>query len=146
MGQTDVVREPADLAAAALDAVSAHVAVVDCHGTVVLCNEAWNRFARANGAADVDWVGWNYLGVCSIAEASGDTQAGVVGRALDELLRGASERRVFDYPCHSPTTQRWFLLRMTAIGVGDERCAVIEHEDVTPRRLAERWRRRRLDD
>ena len=103
------MRDSGDLAVSALDAVSAHVAVVDRNATVVLCNEAWNRFARANGAAGVDWLGWNYLGVCSIAKASGDESAGVIGRALEELLAGGSERRVFDYPCHSPTSQRWFL-------------------------------------
>ena len=139
------MRDSGDLAVSALDAVSAHVAVVDRNATVVLCNEAWNRFARANGAAGVDWLGWNYLGVCSIAKASGDESAGVIGRALEELLAGGSERRVFDYPCHSPTSQRWFLLRITAIDIEGERHAVIEHEDVTPRRLAERWRREPLD-
>lgn len=88
------MEDSVELAAAALDAVSAHVAVVDRNGTVVLCNEAWNRFARANGAADVDWIGWNYLGVCSIAEESGEANAGVIGRALEALLGGASERRL----------------------------------------------------
>lgn len=134
------------LVAAALDAVSAHVAVVDRDATVVLCNEAWYRFARANGAVGVDWVGWNYLGVCGVAEASGDEQAGAVGRALAEVLEGSVDRHVFDYPCHGPLTERWFILRMTAIVVDGERHAVIEHEDVTPRRLAERWRRTSPDD
>ena len=50
---------------AALDALSAHIAVLDADGTIRAVNAAWRRFADANGFRGARFgVGSNYLDVC----------------------------------------------------------------------------------
>src|SRR6476620_6001707 len=47
---------------AALDALSAHVAVLDVHGTIVGVNRAWRRFGRQNGLKlRNDGIGSSYI-------------------------------------------------------------------------------------
>ena len=53
-----------------LDALSAHIAVLDEAGTIIAVNQAWRAFAHASGYADASHgVGMNYLAVCEAAAA-----------------------------------------------------------------------------
>ena len=57
---SDISARP--LLQAALDALSAHVAVLDAHGTIVGVNRAWRRFGRQNGLElRNDGIGSNYI-------------------------------------------------------------------------------------
>jgi two-component system NarL family sensor kinase len=104
-----------------LDALSAHVAVLDETGTIVAVNQAWRAFADATGYVGKDHgVGTNYLAVCeSGAEQSRD--AARTARALREIIAGT----------------RWFQLRVTYPGAAQVRRIVIAHEDITDVKLAE---------
>jgi PAS domain S-box-containing protein len=121
-----------------IDSLGAELAVLNREANIILVNEAWKRFARENGAGDLQnfCVGLNYLEVCSsasgvAAEGARDIQAG-----LEEVLSGARERFFFEYPCHSPTAWRWFLLQATKLG-SPAGGAVVLHIDVTARKLLE---------
>jgi|GEM_PF-3597100 len=60
-----------DFHMAILNAVPAHVAVLNSGGVILVVNEAWRRFASANVLQSADFlVGHNYLAVCE--RASGD--------------------------------------------------------------------------
>ena len=51
---------------ATLDSLSAHIALVDASGAIFLTNEAWRRFARANGTPPREVSeGVNYLDVAT---------------------------------------------------------------------------------
>lgn len=122
-----------------LNALSAHIAVLDREGTIVATNRAWDRFARDNGGnvyLHQTYLGVNYLRVCEAAARGGDTLA---AEAL-QGLRACIDRRlpVFEqeYPCHTPTQQRWFLMRVTPLD-DDSGCIVVAHEDITTRKQAE---------
>ena len=54
---------------ALLDAIKAHIAVIDRQGKILAVNRAWVAFARANGADDLNstGIGVNYLDVCRSA-------------------------------------------------------------------------------
>ena len=122
-----------------LDSLTAHVAVLDQDGTIIEVNEAWRRFGRENGApADAnDFVGTNYLEVCASAVGvGGDGLSRESVKGLRELLAGRRETFVLEYPCHSPTEQRWFKLRATRF-TGGRQGAVISHQNITERKLAE---------
>ncbi|MBX3749282.1 MAG: PAS domain S-box protein [Opitutaceae bacterium] len=138
-----------ELAQSTLDALQAHICVVDAAGVIIAVNRAWREFGLANGApADAAWIGQNYLRVCgeSAGPASGD---GVeFALRLQAVLAGEAAALEMEYPCDSPTERRWFLARITRFsGQGAVR-AVIAHENITARRLAEqavreseeRWR------
>ena len=51
-----------------LDALSAHIAVIDESGKTVATNVAWRMFAEANGMTWSDWgIGRNYIEICEKA-------------------------------------------------------------------------------
>lgn len=104
-----------------LDSLSAHIALVDASGEIFLTNEAWREFAQANGTPPHEVSeGANYLDVCDSA-----------GRA------GVEEAAAF---ADAPTQKRWFIARATRFLAGDAlevEGAVVTHENITERRLAE---------
>ena len=147
---------------AALDALSAHIAILDASGRVIAVNEAWRRFASANdyaaggdGAgidgAGSDGVGSNYLEVCDSATGECAEEAGAAAAGLREVMAGRRDEFTLEYPCHSPTEKRWFMLRATRLdpgpGDGSESARlVVAHTNVTELKLAELALARRAED
>ena len=121
-----------------LDALLAEIAVIDGKGTIVLANAAWSRFAKENAANRglISGVGINYLDVCRSASGSGSEGAQEVLAGLEDVLSGNSQQFCFEYPCHSPTQRRWFLLQATSLST-PFRGAVLLHVDITGRKLLE---------
>lgn len=130
---------PADdgcrLAEAALDQFPAEVALLDIDGDIVSTNLAWRMFAEANDyRGDVDMVGQNYLDVCDAA-AEGD--AATVAEGIRTVVTGERDSFSFEYPCHSPDEQRWFLMRAVPLDLDEDRFVLVAHLNVTERKLAE---------
>lgn len=111
--------------AAVFDSLQAHVAVLDERGVIVAVNRSWEEFGRSEGLAS-DSLGANYLAVC---RASDDPLALEVAAGLQALLDGVGDELNLEYPCHSPTQQRWFLLR--AVRSGSPPLIVVYHRDIT---------------
>ncbi|CAA9472273.1 MAG: Phytochrome, two-component sensor histidine kinase, partial [uncultured Solirubrobacteraceae bacterium] len=124
-----------------LDALGAHVAIIDDAGTILAVNAAWRRFAAANGLPWPDaGIGTNYLAACEGATGDEAGEAAAVAAGIRAVLSGARATYEREYPCHSPTQERWFVARVTRFaGPGPTR-AVVAHENITARRLAERDR------
>lgn len=131
------VRQHTEFASGILNAMSSHIAVVDRSGEIVTVNQAWRDFARRNGhpASARTGAGANYLEVCRKAEAAGDASATAIRLGIESVLWGEQSDFSCEYPCHSPQVQRWFLMRVTHMQ--ETHFAVIAHEDITARRLAE---------
>ena len=126
------------LAAGIMNALLAEVAVIDRHGSIVLTNEAWARFSDENGADKglAEGLGLNYLDVCRSASGAGSEVAKEVLTGLEEVLSGKRQQFCVEYPCHSPTERRWFLLQATGLR-SPAQGAVLLHVDVTGRKLLE---------
>ncbi len=125
---------------ATLDSLSAQIALVDASGEIFLTNEAWRRFARANGTPPREvYEGANYLAVCDSAGSAGSEDAAAFADGLRSVLDGRLEEFAMEYPCHSPTEERWFVARATRFLAGDgvAEGAVVAHENITERKLAE---------
>ncbi len=123
-----------------LDALPAHVALLDPGGRVTLVNEAWRRFAAENGyVGEQHGVGQNYLQACSgtCAEEGGDDDAAAASRGIRAVLDGEVEQFALEYPCHAPDAQRWFRLMVTPISTRERLGCVVMHLDITERRVAE---------
>jgi PAS domain S-box-containing protein len=113
------------------------IAALDRQGVILATNEAWRRFARENGAPDLanTSVGQDYLETCrratgAFAEGARETLVGI-----QAVLDGERLLFTLEYPCPSPTEQRWFLLHVTPLpapGGG----ALVSHIEI-PRRQAE---------
>lgn len=139
LDQVRVRRELADsqaLARGVLDSLSAHIAVLDPHGTIIAVNEAWDRFARANDGARACGVGANYLDVCRRATGLYSDEAPAVERGIRDVLDGALPSFVLEYPCPWLAEPRWFALQVTRLATARPG-AVVAHTDITERRLAE---------
>jgi two-component system NarL family sensor kinase len=120
-----------------LDALSAHVAVLDESGTIVAVNEAWRAFAEQTGYAGQDYgVGVNYLAVC---ERGAEVSEGAArtAQALHEIIAGTRRTFRMEYPCAGPNGVRWFQLRVTCPYPTCGRRIVIAHEDITDVKHAE---------
>jgi two-component system cell cycle sensor histidine kinase/response regulator CckA len=124
--------------ASILNALSSSIALIDGPGVIVSVNEAWHRFARANGMQDPrHGIGLNYVESCAAAVGPDAREARQVAFGIRSVLSGAAEIFSVEYACHSPAEQRWFLLTVTPVDGGVSRGAVVMHSDVTALRRSE---------
>ena len=137
------------LAHGAIDGLAAHIAILDGEGGILAVNAAWRGFAESSAPAGrVVGERVNYLGVCDAAAGDWAEEAGGVAAGIRAVLSGETEMFSLDYPCHSPTEQRWFSLRVTRFpgsGSGSAR-VIVSHEDITARREAEEALRVRVEE
>jgi diguanylate cyclase (GGDEF)-like protein len=125
-----------DVRSDAFDRLGACAAVLDCDGVIVDTNQTWRLFAHLNdGSSAATGVGINYLDVCDRASAAGVVAGAAVAAGLRQILNGESERMDVEYPCPSPTEDRWFLMQASAVPVRDGAGAVVFHVDITARKL-----------
>ena len=120
-----------------LNSLTAHIAVLDEHGVIVAVNEAWKKFARENDSADsADYLGANYLTTCEAAARQGDPISRQVEQAIRAVMNGSLDQFTTEYPCHSPTQLRWFMV--TILPQHNSRPGtVILHQEITERKRSE---------
>ena len=134
----EAARAAAHRQTAILNALPAHIALIDPEGVILSINEAWRRFATANFLQSADCcVGRNYLSVCEKATGECSNEAHEVVLGLREVLAGRKQEFAIEYPCHSPTEKRWFRLMVTPLHEDRREGAVVMHIDITERRRAE---------
>ena len=125
------------MAAAVLDAVPDATAVVAQDGSILAVNHAWRMFSLDNGGSpETNDVGVNYLDVCARAKENGCEDGGRVARCLRAVLAGETVEAEMEYPCPSPASRRWFLLRITRLS-GHGLPAILSHVNITRRKMAE---------
>ena len=123
---------------AILNALPAHIALLDKEGVIVAVNESWRRFASANVLQGQDYgVGLNYLEVCDSAQGDCSAEAHAVAVGIRSVLRGDGRHFALEYPCHSPTEKRWFRVMVTPLHEGQAGGVVVMHVNVTDRKLTE---------
>ena len=120
-----------------LDTLSAHIAVLDQSGQIVAVNQAWRQFAADNdGLLERTGVGTNYLEICEKARGDYSDEARAVLTGLKSVLEGRIPHFRLEYPCHSPTEARWFLIHASPLR-GPAGGIVTAHLVITERKLAE---------
>jgi diguanylate cyclase (GGDEF)-like protein len=127
----------AALKVAALDALSARVAVVDVDGTVLTVNHAWRAFAfRASMPPHVRCkVGDNYLDVVDAATSQqlGSVLPGGTAAGLRSVLGGDRVRFDCEYEVHAAGGPVRFMLVATSLGGAGFGPAVIAHVELPAR-------------
>ncbi len=112
---------------AALNALSAHIAILDPMGFITGVNSAWHRFAVGNGYLGSDHgLGQNYLDICRSA-AEVEPTAARVAEQLEATLSGRINHFVLEYVCGN----RWFQLQANRFDANDVAYVVVAHEDIT---------------
>lgn len=138
----DAAREVAErFRSSVIDAVSAHIAVLDRNGEIRAVNRAWSEFGRANQpVSSFRWrsigVGANYLEVCRRSAQHFAAEAEEVEQGIRSVIEGRLPHFECEYPCHSPSQKRWFSMTVTPLET-PEGGAVVAHIDITTRKLAE---------
>lgn len=116
--------EERELLQSSLDALSAHLAILDEHGTILSVNRAWHRFAQENDYRDPSHgIGANYLDA-SVREER-------IFRGLEAVISGEESRFRVVYRCDTPVRIRWFQLRASRFTVGSRVRIIVAHEDIT---------------
>jgi len=116
---------------AVLDSLSPEIALLDRTGRIRFVNAAWRRFARENGLGLADGgVGTSYLAPCDAA-AEEVPVAGEAAARIREAIAGRDEEVQLPYTLDSSDCVRWFILRVTAFGEGEDRRVVVSHADVS---------------
>ncbi len=121
-----------------LDSLLAHIAILTEDGTIVAVNSAWNEFARSNQLDHRHWgPGANYLEVCRYATGECAEEAPAMVEGIEAVIGRKQSHFYLEYPCHSPIAQRWFGVRATRFEESGRVFAVVAHENITQRVIAE---------
>ncbi len=124
--------------AAILNALPTHIALLDTQGVIISVNEAWRRFGRANALQGPGYeIGVNYLAVCDSAHGEDASEAQHAAKGIRAVLNGEMKHFSMEYPCHSPTEQRWFQMTATPLADDHPNGVVVMHLNITERRRAE---------
>lgn len=134
----EVLREQEQFASFTLDGLSAHICVINAQGTIIITNRSWNTFAAENNAAEGTYgEGVNYLDVCRAISEDDKKDIDEIVAGIRGVMAGAQSEFVQEYPCHSPDEKRWFICRVNPFKISGVNYAVISHENITQRVLAE---------
>ena len=123
---------------AILNALPAHICLLDNTGEILEVNNDWKQFALGNGYSGTNYgVGSNYVETCE--NATGDCAEGAkqVGESCRAVLSGELSQFEMEYPCHSPNEKRWFKLSVTPLNKEKLLGAVVMHINITERRRIE---------
>ena len=125
-----------------LNALSAHIVILDEKGTLVLANEAWRRFLRraAHPPSD-DGIGANYLSL-KVLVPTKPSDARKLRAGLQATLDGTLSEFRGTYEVKMNGDIQWYQIYATSFHTNGWTRIVVAHEDVTEVRHAQRT----LDD
>ncbi|MCY7308858.1 MAG: PAS domain S-box protein, partial [Rhodoferax sp.] len=126
-------------AKATVDAVTAHICVLDRTGKIVTVNQAWRDIFDKNHAQEEKlnyYVGTNYLEICASASGADADAATSMAKGIRSVMEGRCDEFTLEYRCDSSTAQRWFVASVTRFH-GDSGNILVAHEDLTARKLSE---------
>jgi PAS domain S-box-containing protein len=142
----EAIKEIAQFARATVDALAAHIAILDESGRILSVNQAWREFCRQNGGDERALEGANYLDICTHSDGWEAAEAAQVADGIRGVIRGDQDEFSLEYDCHSPDEDRWFALHVTRFaGVGPTR-VVVAHENITDARKAQEYLRLQAAD
>jgi len=115
-----------------------HIVVLDREGNIMDVNESLTQFARENDATTLNRIGQgvNYFEVCRQSSDMGENTARAAVDGIRTILEGSRKRFDMEYPCDSPTEQRWFHMEVLSFQ-GRKGGVIVTHSDITERKTAE---------
>lgn len=123
---------------AILNALPAHIALLDGSGVIVSVNDAWRDYATDNALHHAHHcLGYNYVDLCLNASGSGAEDAHTAAIGIRSVLTGISRTFELDYPCHSEKERSWFRMLVSPLQEGRSTGVVVAHINITERKLVE---------
>jgi two-component system NarL family sensor kinase len=113
-----------------IDALDAHIAILDEKANIIAVNESWRRFATSHGYTGAEFgVGTNYLEVCK--SSSQCEEARLVYESLCAMMTGQSSGFYRVYECSHGTNESWFQLRASRFFNNGLLRLTLAHENIT---------------
>jgi PAS domain S-box-containing protein len=132
------LRESERFNRALIEALPAHIAVLDGDGRIIATNRAWRKFAeQTNAPPEQMSQGADYLNAYSRAAAGGDARAATIVALIREIMADGREDALLEFAHMSPQGQQWFQWRASRFVLPGPACVVLTQEDVTPIKRAE---------
>lgn len=121
-----------------MEALPQHMCVVNAPGIVQAVDVAWGAFVNARYAGPQEIrVGNHYLAGCDSTCGPTRKSGCEFAAGVRSVLSGHRDRFTMEYPCHTPSAERWFEATVARLP-GDNDLFVIAHRDVTLPRRADR--------
>ncbi|MBK7057350.1 MAG: PAS domain S-box protein [Leptospiraceae bacterium] len=125
---------------ATLDALSAHIVVLNEYGEIIFENKAWRDFGEDNSLLPSEkQKSYNYLNACDNvpAESIDSVFAKASADGIRAVIRGEIQTYDIEYPCDSPTEERWFIMNVTRFQGEGQVLVTVSHENISKRKKAE---------
>ena len=129
--------------AAILNALPAHIILLDMQGLIVSANDTWRRLTGGNALQGPAFcIGLNYLDICDAARGDDAPDAHRVAAGIRAVLSGEAKRFSIEYAIDASNERRWFLLTVAPLDENRPRGAVVMHVDITEQKRGEEVLRR----
>jgi two-component system cell cycle sensor histidine kinase/response regulator CckA len=133
----EVQRHAVEMQRTILDAIPAHLAVLDRSGVTIFINESWRRFLGGpHGSCEYVKIGQNYIEYCELADDAFGGMGRKVATGIRKAMHTAAEPYSLIYPVHQEDKSKWYCLTATAPTRTDVIGAVVMYQDVTEQHLA----------
>jgi diguanylate cyclase (GGDEF)-like protein/PAS domain S-box-containing protein len=124
--------------AAILNALPAHIVLLDTHGLIVSVNDTWRHLIGGSVLQGPAYgIGLNYLDICDGAKGKDSADAHRAAAGTRSVLSGASKRFSMEYTCDLPAERRCFLLTVTPLAEDRPNGAIVMHVDITDQKRGE---------
>ena len=145
--EAELLREKL-FARSTLDALPAHIAILNEDGVILDTNSAWRLFAaeKFGGVASRTPEGTNYLVACDDAAGAGGREAAALAGGIRAVIKRHKDEFSIEYTAHSPSERRWFSARVTPFPGDSAIRVVVAHDNITPRMLAEEAMQKAKED
>ncbi len=137
----ETIKELNSLNQSTIDSLDANICVLDEAGNIIKTNKSWKDFAIEN-SADIEKVseGTNYIKIAKNSVGKDSDIAWKFAKGIEDVIMGLSDEYDFEYPCHSPDENRWFIGKVRpfqSTTASFPRKVVISHLNITERKVAE---------
>ena len=121
-----------------LSSLTSHLAVIKEDGEIIAVNESWDKFSKNNDPENIGntGIGSNYFTVCENAIKTDDLYAEKALLGIQSVLNGKKRKFRMEYPCNSPTEERWYILSVNKM-FGFQKRVVIRHINITESKKTE---------
>jgi PAS domain-containing protein len=103
-----------------LDAIPAHLAVLDLKGEIIFINESWRRFlGRPIGTSDYEEIGQNYIEYCEQADQPFAGTGPGVAAGIRKVMQVDSRAYSVTHPVHKEDKIKWYRVTATSLGRSD---------------------------
>ena len=120
-----------------LDTVLESMAILNKSGEIIFTNRAWREFSAKNmGDDSCTGLKSNYFLVCDRSEGDDSALATQAKIGIQRVMNKQQKIFELEYPCHSLTEKRWFILRASRVSLNPE-LTLVTHINITNRKIAE---------